>query len=95
MKVVIDIDENVYTRLFDNGRPMDIADGIVMEKAIRNGTPISTFLEELKRKILMEVDGGTDDRYLRYVDICDRISNSINEYKAESEVQGDEIQGET
>ena len=40
MKLIINIDENVYTRLFDNGRPMDIADGIVMERAIRNGTPI-------------------------------------------------------
>ena len=40
MKLIIDINENVYTRLFDNGRPMDIADGIVMERAIRNGTPI-------------------------------------------------------
>ena len=40
MKLLIDINENVYTRLFDNGRPMDIADGIVIERAIRNGTPI-------------------------------------------------------
>ena len=40
MKLIIDINENVYTRLFDNGIPMDIADGIVMERAIRNGTPI-------------------------------------------------------
>ena len=40
MKLIVDIDENVYTRLFDNGRPMDIADGIVINRAIRNGTPI-------------------------------------------------------
>lgn len=42
-------------------------------------------LDELKRKILMEVDGGTDDKWLRYADVCDRISDSIDEYKAESE----------
>ena len=54
------------------------------------GVPISKFLEELKRKILMEVDGGTGDMYLRYTDICNRISNSIDEYKAECE----ELKGE-
>lgn len=42
-------------------------------------------LDELKRRILMEVDGGTDDRMLRYCDVCDRISNSIDKYKEESE----------
>ena len=41
--------------------------------------------DELKRKILMEVDGGTDDRMMRYCDVCDRISDSIDKYKAESE----------
>ena len=39
--------------------------------------------EELKSKIFMEVDGGTDDRWLRYGDVCDRISNSIDEFKAD------------
>lgn len=42
-------------------------------------------LDELKRRILMEVDGGTDDRMLRYCDVCDRISNSIDKYKEERE----------
>lgn len=42
-------------------------------------------LSELKRRILMEVDGGTDDRMLRYCDVCDRISDSIDKYQAESE----------
>lgn len=44
-------------------------------------------LDELKRKILMEVDGGTDDKWLRYADVCDRISNSIDEYKADRSVE--------
>ena len=89
MQIVIEIDENVFTRLFDNGtEDYEIVndDLFAIAKSIRKGVSISKFLEELKRKILMEVDGGTDDRYLSYADICDRISNSINEYKAESEV---------
>ena len=40
MQIVIDIPEDVYTRLFDNGVPTSIADGIVMERAIRKGTPL-------------------------------------------------------
>ena len=39
MKIVIDIDENLYTRLFDNG--VDDCDNAVdMAKAIRKGTPL-------------------------------------------------------
>lgn len=43
MKIVIDIDENVFTRLFDNGiedyeiSPEDIS---AMATAIRSGTPL-------------------------------------------------------
>lgn len=53
MKLVIDIDDNIYTRLFDNGiddpddpidDPIDIAtvihDTIDIATAIRNGTPL-------------------------------------------------------
>ena len=49
-------------------------------------------LDKLKRKILMEVDGGTDDKWLRYGDVCDRISDSIDEYKAEIEPQENYIE---
>ena len=42
-------------------------------------------LYELKHKILTEVDGGTDDYWLRCVDVRTRISNSIDEYRAEME----------
>lgn len=31
----------------------------------------------------MEVDGGTDDKWLRYADVCDRISDSIDKYIAD------------
>lgn len=51
MKLVIDIDENVFTRLFDNSgedygiRNDDIFD---MARSIRNGTPLIQVLDELK-----------------------------------------------
>ena len=80
MKLIIDIDEELYRFI----KEYPSAYFHEHDKRIRNGTPLSKFLEELKRKILMEVDGGTGDMYLRYTDICDRISNSIDEYKAES-----------
>ena len=47
MKLIIDIDENIFTRLFDNGIPMDFADGIVMEKTIRNGIPLDKIRAEI------------------------------------------------
>lgn len=88
MKLIVDIPEEVAEYIKNNGC-LSVAYNDEVAKAIQNGTPLSKFLEELKRKILMEVDGGTDDRYLSYIDICDRISNSIDEYKAESELKGE------
>lgn len=44
MKIVIDIDDNIYTRLFDNGVPIDLTttinDAEAIATAIRNGTPL-------------------------------------------------------
>ena len=39
MKIVIDIDENIYTRLFDNGS-IDAIDMLKACVAIRKGTPL-------------------------------------------------------
>ena len=39
MEIVIDIDENLYTRLFDNGVD-NYDDAVDMAKAIRKGTPL-------------------------------------------------------
>lgn len=39
MQVVIDIDDNLYTRLFDNGVD-NYDDAVDMAKAIRRGTPL-------------------------------------------------------
>lgn len=45
MQIVIDIDENIFTRLFDNGTE-DYAivndDLFTIAKSIRNGTPLET-----------------------------------------------------
>lgn len=87
MKIVIDIPEDVYTRLFDNGiqdNEIAVDDICEMARALRLGIPLSKYMDELKRRLFMEVDGGTDDMYLRYTDVCDRISNTIETYiKAE------------
>ena len=41
MQIVIDIDENVFTRLFDNGTDFyDTDDILAMAKSIRKGTPL-------------------------------------------------------
>jgi hypothetical protein len=79
MKLIIDIDDNLYTRLFDNGDEY-VADMRRACVAIRKGTPLLKYMDELKRRLFMEVDGGTDDRYLRYTDVCDRINNTIDTY---------------
>ena len=40
MKLVIDIYDNIYTRLFDNGSDVSIIETELIKKSIRNGTPL-------------------------------------------------------
>ena len=41
MKLIIDIDENIFTRLYDNGvEGVSVEDELEIEKVIRNGTPM-------------------------------------------------------
>lgn len=47
MKIVIDIDDNLYTRLFDNGVD-NYDDAVDMAKAIRKGTPLPEHHGRLK-----------------------------------------------
>ena len=42
-------------------------------------------VEGMIAKVLSEVDGGTDDKYIRYIDVCERIEKSIKEYCEVSE----------
>ena len=39
MKLIIDIDNNVFTRLFDNGVDTSSDDREVIDRAVRNGMP--------------------------------------------------------
>lgn len=39
MKLIIDIDDNVFTRLFDNGVETNSDDREVIDRAVRNGMP--------------------------------------------------------
>ena len=62
MRVVIDIDDNIYTRLFDNGLPIDLTTAINdttdIATAIRNGT---TLPEHHGR--LIDADALLDESY--------------------------------
>ena len=61
MKIVIDIDENLYTRLFDNGVD-NYDDAVDMAKAIRNGTPLPKGHGKLK---------DVDELYSIFKENCD------------------------
>lgn len=39
MKLIVDIDDNVFTRLFDNGVDTSSDDRVVIDRAVRNGMP--------------------------------------------------------
>lgn len=59
MQIVIDIDENLYTRLFDNGVD-NYDDAVDMAKAIRKGTPLpkghGRLIDESKIEVCEWVD---------------------------------------
>ncbi len=58
MQIVIDIDENLYTRLFDN-RDIDAADMLKACVAIRKGTPLPKghgAIVDLKQVIRVEIE---------------------------------------
>ena len=93
MKIVVDVDENVYTRLFDNGIEgySIITDDIYkLAIALRKGTPFYKVIDEIKAKIdfeekwLMDV-WHTDEktnRRMRIDDIkvaMDGLRHFINE----------------
>ena len=63
MKLIIDIDDNIFTRLFDNGVDTSSDDREVIDRAIRNGMPYKENLQEnlinrnaLKEKIQERVE---------------------------------------
>ena len=90
MKIVIDIDENLYTRLFDNGmqdNEIAVDDVCEMARAIRLGTPLPS--QRYKPIILQEHDA--EPRTLRA--ILDTETEEI--YVCKLTKQGAEILGMT
>lgn len=86
MQIVIDIDENLYTRLFDNGKTnvIDMRRACV---AIRKGTPLDKIraeIEELDGKYVIG-DYATYGEYSpKYVQLME-VLQIIDKYKEESE----------
>lgn len=95
MQIVIDIDENLYTRLFDNGVD-NYDDAVDMAKSIRKGKPLDSVLDKIRAEIEQAADKqfqiamGVTDLNERYTHIqmenAYRHSlNIIDKYKAENE----------
>lgn len=84
MKIVIDIDENLYTRLYDNGVE-DYDDAVDMAKAIRKGTPIEqTTNDDIETmRILFDADineycnQGRWNEAKEYKQIRDRLMTAL------------------
>lgn len=64
-EIVIKIDENLYTRLFDNGTDFYETDDILaMAKAIRKGTPLPKghWVYKPRKRMVNETDEGVEYR---------------------------------
>ena len=81
MQIVIDIDENLYTRLFANGVD-NYDDAIDMAKAIRKGAPLPKGHGRLIDADVL-VDGMEDD--YEFCEVVNATPTIIEADKAESE----------
>ena len=66
MQIVIDIDENVFTRLFDNGVDTSSEDRKVIDRAVRNGIVLPKGHGELidKEVVLDMMNHGILEEYI-------------------------------
>ena len=80
MKLIIDIDDNLYTRLFDKGNEY-VADMRRACVAIRKGTPLDDLKAELHATAEMHDDG---DCYLR----DEWIDEYFDKYREGSDTDG-------
>ena len=76
MKLIVDIDEDVYTRLFDNGiqdNEIAVDDVCEMARALRLGTPLDDVRAEIDQLPLVLLAGNyhIDKDYV--MEIFDRI----------------------
>lgn len=73
MQIVIDIDENLYTRLFDNGVD-NYDDAVDMAKAIRKGTPLPEHHGRLIDADALQMEMDKDvRRAMSFVDLKDFV----------------------
>ena len=88
MKIVIDIDDNLYTRLFDNGVD-NYDDAENMATAIRKGTPLPKGhgkigdLDALREEVSSW--GMNDYEPSDFIDVIDQADTIIEADKAESD----------
>ena len=86
MEIVIDIDENLYTRLFDNGVD-NYDDAVDMAKAIRKGTPLPKGHGDLidRSEISIPYDICDGDEAMGYVNEVSAIVEADKEKADEEE----------
>ena len=88
MKIVIDIDDNLYSRLFDNGVD-NYDDAVDMAKAIRKGTPLPKGYSDTLDKIRAEIEKESEVKTLQLhwgeAMGLNRAIEIINKYNGESE----------
>ena len=73
MQIAIEIDENLYTRLFDNGTDSyDTDDTLAMARAIRKGTPLTPYV---LANMLMEerITGSLEQNMSCSRDVIDNV----------------------
>lgn len=77
MKLIIDIDEDMYKSACKNDDVyvLDDADCILIENAIANGTPLTEIIESIKDKILDNYDNSKGDGVRE--ECLDIIDNAI------------------
>ncbi len=75
MKLIVDISEDVYTRLFDNGiqdNEIAVDDVCEMARALRHGTPLETHDEEVIKETVESIWGKPP-----YTEVLDKIRAEI------------------
>ena len=85
MQIVIDIDDNLYTRLFDNGEEY-AADMRRACGAIRKGTPLPKGHGAIKDISQIEIPMCEDRAYETWVQVAINAAPTIIEADIESEV---------
>ena len=78
MQVIVNVPDDKWVSI-QNGEYCGILDA-EMYKHIKKGTPLPKVVADLQTELLMNVDGGTDDKYVRTCDVIDRIEKTIQEF---------------